>query len=69
MLVGEAPMSPDTAGGQPGLALLAAVARGTEVRHTDEMLPQVSLCLVRCGEYLAGEFRSAALTVKFPSPG
>ena len=63
MLIGEAPVSPDT-GGQPGLAVLAAVARGT-----NEMLPQVSLCLARCGEYLAGEFRSAAHTVKFPSPG
>lgn len=56
-------------GGQPGLALLAAVARGTEVSHTDEMLPQLSLCLVHCGEYLAAEFRSAAHIVKFPSPG
>ena len=51
-------------GGQPGLALLAAV-----VSHTDEMLPQLSLCLVHCGEYLAVEFRSAAHIVKFLSPG
>ena len=43
--------------------MLAAVARGT-----DAMLPQVSLCLAHCGEYLAGDL-DQLLTLKFPSPG
>lgn len=67
-------------GGQPGLGvegpwtglrlvLLAAVARGVEVRHADGMLPRVFiLALYLGGEYLAGEFRSAAYILKFLSP-
>lgn len=63
VLTGEAPSVGISGhiGGQPGLGLvlLAAVARGVEVRHTDEMLPQVFILALYRGDHLAGEFRSA----------